>query len=49
MAHPTDMTNKLRADDPTPGMAVDAALDNAPAVDPPFFRVPKVLGEGSGA
>ena len=49
MAHPTDMTNKLRPDEPTPGMPVDAALANAPASDPPFFRVPKVLGEGSGA
>ncbi len=49
MAHPTDMTNKLRPDEPTAGMPVDAALANAPASDPPFFKVPKVLGEGSGA
>ncbi len=49
MPHPTDMTNKLRADNPTDGMPIDEALRNAPASDPPFFKVPKVLGEGGGA
>jgi len=49
MAHPTAMTNRLRADEPTPGMDVDAALKNAPASDPPFFKVPKVLGDGPSA
>ena len=49
MPHPTDMTNKFRADVPQPGMAVEDALRNAPDADPPFFKVPKVLGEGGGA
>jgi aspartyl-tRNA(Asn)/glutamyl-tRNA(Gln) amidotransferase subunit C len=49
MAHPTDMVNRLRDDEPRAGIAVDLALANAPQADPPFFKVPKVLGEGSGA
>jgi aspartyl-tRNA(Asn)/glutamyl-tRNA(Gln) amidotransferase subunit C len=49
MPHPTDMTNKFRADIPAPGMPVEDALRNAPDADPPFFKVPKVLGDGGGA
>jgi aspartyl-tRNA(Asn)/glutamyl-tRNA(Gln) amidotransferase subunit C len=49
MAHPTNMTNRLRADDPVPGMPVDQALANAPDADPPFFKVPKVLGDAGSA
>lgn len=49
MAHPTDMTNRFRDDEPTPGLAVDAALKNAPDTDPPFFKVPKILGDGGSA
>ena len=49
MAHPTDMTNRFRADEPKPGLSNDAVLDNAPAADPPFFKVPKVLGDGPSA
>jgi aspartyl-tRNA(Asn)/glutamyl-tRNA(Gln) amidotransferase subunit C len=49
MAHPLDVTNVMREDVPEPGMAVDAALSNAPQQAPPFFRVPKVLGDASGA
>ncbi len=49
MAHPTAMTNRFRADEPAEGMAVDAALANAPAADRPFFKVPRVLGDGPSA
>lgn len=49
MAHPTSMTNKLRADVVTPVLAIDKVLHNAPASDPPFFKVPKVLGDGPSA
>lgn len=49
MAHALDMSNVLREDVPVEGMPVDKALATAPAADPPFFKVPKVLGEGSGA
>jgi aspartyl-tRNA(Asn)/glutamyl-tRNA(Gln) amidotransferase subunit C len=47
MAHATELVNVLRDDVERPGLSVDRALMNAPAADPPFFRVPKVLGEGS--
>lgn len=49
MAHPTDMTNRFRDDRPRQGMPVAQALANAPQADPPFFKVPKVLGDGPGA
>ncbi|QDU71845.1 Asp-tRNA(Asn)/Glu-tRNA(Gln) amidotransferase subunit GatC [Mucisphaera calidilacus] len=49
MAHPLDLTNALREDVEEPGLATDRALMNAPASDPPFFEVPKVLGDGSSA
>ncbi len=48
LPHPTDMTNRFRDDQPTQAMPVDEALRNAPDADPPFFKVPKVLGEGGG-
>jgi aspartyl-tRNA(Asn)/glutamyl-tRNA(Gln) amidotransferase subunit C len=49
MAHPTSMTNKLREDVVTPALPIDQVLANAPASDPPFFKVPKVLGDGPSA
>ena len=49
MAHALDVTNVMRPDEPRDGIAVEAVLANAPAKSPPFFKVPKVLGEGSGA
>ncbi|NJL31545.1 MAG: Asp-tRNA(Asn)/Glu-tRNA(Gln) amidotransferase subunit GatC [Phycisphaerales bacterium] len=49
MAHALDLTNVLRADEPQPGLTVEAVLANAPASEPPFFLVPKVLDDGSGA
>ena len=49
MAHPLELVNVLRADQEVPGMAVDSALANAPAKTPPFFKVPKVLGDGPSA
>lgn len=49
MAHALDMSNVLREDVVQEPLTVDKALANAPASDPPFFKVPKVLGEGSGA
>jgi len=47
MAHPGEITNALREDVPAAGMPVDAALANAPDKDEPFFKVPKVLGDGA--
>ena len=49
MAHALNVTNVLRQDDPECSMPVEKALANAPAKAPPFFKVPKVLGNSSGA
>ncbi len=49
MAHALDVTNVLREDEPVDGMPREDALINAPQQADGFFRVPKVLGEGSGA
>jgi aspartyl-tRNA(Asn)/glutamyl-tRNA(Gln) amidotransferase subunit C len=40
MAHAIELTNVLADDTPREGLSTDDALAN-------FFRVPKVLGEGS--
>ena len=49
MAHAMDTANVTRPDEPTPCLPVEEALINAPRQSPPFFEVPKVLGDGSGA
>lgn len=49
MPHALDQLNVFRQDTEQPGMPVDQALANAPDKDPPFFKVPKVLGDGGGA
>jgi aspartyl/glutamyl-tRNA(Asn/Gln) amidotransferase C subunit len=49
MAHPTDMSNRFRPDVPTEPLPVEAVLANAPDRDDPFFKVPKVIGDSSGA
>ncbi len=49
MAHALELSNVLREDVERPGLAVTAALANAPQQAEPFFRVPKVLGDASGA
>ena len=49
MAHALDMYNVLREDVEQAGITVDDALKNAPAKDDVYFKVPKVLGDGSGA
>lgn len=49
MAHALDLRNVLREDAERAGLPVDKVLANAPDKTPPFFKVPKVLGEGSGA
>lgn len=47
MVHAYERTNVLRPDCEAPGLSVDDVLKNAPQRDDPFFKVPKVLGEGS--
>ena len=49
MAHTMELTNVLRDDVPTAGLPLETVLANAPASSPPFFVVPKVLGDVSGA
>lgn len=49
MAHPLELVNVLRPDEEQTGIATDTALANAPAKTPPFFKVPKVLGDGPSA
>ena len=44
MAHAVRLTNVLRDDEPQPALSTEAALQNAPDVDGPFFKVPKVIG-----
>ena len=41
--------NRLDADEPGPVLANDVAVGLAPQAMPPFFRVPRVLGESGGA
>jgi aspartyl-tRNA(Asn)/glutamyl-tRNA(Gln) amidotransferase subunit C len=49
MAHAMEMSNVLREDVPTPGMPIEQVLANAPDQSPPFFKVPKVMGDDTGA
>jgi len=49
MAHAMDLSNVLRADQAKDGLSIDQVLANAPDQAPPFFKVPKVLGEGGSA
>ena len=49
MAHALDITNVLAEDQPIPGLSVDRVLACAPQRSPPFFKVPKVLRDVSGA
>jgi aspartyl-tRNA(Asn)/glutamyl-tRNA(Gln) amidotransferase subunit C len=49
MAHPLDLSNVLRDDQEQPGITPKQALANAPQASPPFFKVPKVLGDAAGA
>ena len=45
-AHAIHMRNVFRDDAVGPMLDVEQVLANAPAADPPFFKVPKVLGGG---
>jgi aspartyl-tRNA(Asn)/glutamyl-tRNA(Gln) amidotransferase subunit C len=49
LAHALPVHNVLRPDEPRPGLRPEQALRGAPESDGDFFRVPRVLDEGSGA
>jgi aspartyl-tRNA(Asn)/glutamyl-tRNA(Gln) amidotransferase subunit C len=44
MAHAVPLHNVLREDVVAPALSVEQVLQNAPAVDGAFFKVPKVIG-----
>ncbi len=43
LMHLTGRTNVLRADEPAQELKNEEALANAPASNPPYFKVPKVI------
>jgi len=49
LAHCLPISNVLRADAPVDSLGTQRVLANAPVRDEQFFRVPKILDEGSGA
>lgn len=44
-AHPLELVNVLRADEPRQSLEVDAVLAMAPEADDGRFKVPPVMGE----
>ena len=44
MAHALPLANVFRDDAVAPGLPLEKVLQNAPDVDGPFFKVPKVIG-----
>ena len=44
MAHALSLHNVLREDVVGPSLPLDRVLQNAPATEGPFFKVPKVIG-----
>ena len=47
-AHAVRMHNVFRDDVVGPMLSVEQVLANAPSADPPFFKVPKVIGGDDG-
>jgi aspartyl-tRNA(Asn)/glutamyl-tRNA(Gln) amidotransferase subunit C len=45
LTHVTESTNVMREDSHQPGLTREEALQNAPAKNDEFFKVPKVLGD----
>lgn len=46
LAHPLEIENVLREDEPTPSLSQDAALSNSPKSDGKYFLVPQILDAG---
>ncbi|MBV8781818.1 MAG: Asp-tRNA(Asn)/Glu-tRNA(Gln) amidotransferase subunit GatC [Phycisphaerae bacterium] len=44
LAHPLPISNVFREDVVEPSLPLEKVLQNAPEVDGPFFKVPKVIG-----
>jgi aspartyl-tRNA(Asn)/glutamyl-tRNA(Gln) amidotransferase subunit C len=47
LAHPHEIGNVLRADEPAPSLPREAALANAPQSDGKYFLVPAILDAAS--
>jgi aspartyl-tRNA(Asn)/glutamyl-tRNA(Gln) amidotransferase subunit C len=47
LAHPHEVTNVLRADEPRDSLPAEAALANAPRSDGRYFLVPAILEHAS--
>ena len=49
LAHCLPIHNVFREDIIQPSLGTERVLENAPACDAPFFKVPKILDDNSGA
>ena len=49
LAHCLPISNVLREDTPKESLGTERVLANAPQRDEEFFKVPKILDDGSGA
>ena len=49
LAHCLPVSNVLREDSPGESLGTERVLANAPQRDEEFFKVPKILDDGSGA
>jgi len=49
LAHCLPVSNVLREDSPKESLGTERVLANAPQRDEEFFKVPKILDDGSGA
>ncbi|MBL8746297.1 MAG: Asp-tRNA(Asn)/Glu-tRNA(Gln) amidotransferase subunit GatC [Phycisphaerae bacterium] len=49
LEHPLEATSRMDPDTPRPGLSAETYFRLAPASDPPYLVVPKVLGETGGA
>jgi len=49
MLYPGETADVMREDVPGPCLTREALMEMAPEVDPPFLKVPRVLGESFGA
>jgi len=49
LAHCLPISNIFRADEVKPSLGTEKALANAPQCEVPFFKVPKILDDNSGA
>ena len=47
LSHPGDASNRWDEDEPRAPMANQVAMGLAPEASPPFFKVPKVIGDAS--